>query len=325
MTPNPRHHLRLTALVALLLVSGCGKGNDATAPTGDNTGEHLVIFATDRARPAGDHGLALYDFDAAGFRGMPNLDGTGEETQPCLSNDGNFVAFRATRGSGATGSDLYVYDRVNQGLLATPNLNTTQDESWPRFTYDAVKLAFVRKLGSGETRIKLYEPIGDTLITLTGLDAGSGFSDDMPAPNLDGTRIAFMSTRSGTPDVLLWNRVGGLSPRAALASLGEDTEPSLSADGRWLAFASDRAGGQGGHDVYLYDVTGDSLLVLPGLNSSGTDRHPAVSANGDVIVFQSDRTGSNDLYKYVRSTRTLSQPAAFVNPSDDVQPYLRWR
>jgi Tol biopolymer transport system component len=325
MTPTLRQALRPAALLALLLATGCGKGNESTAPTGDNTGEHLVIFATDRARPAGDHGLALYDFDAPGFRGMPNLDATGSESDPCLSNDGNFVAFAAVRGSGSTGSDLYVYDRLNQGLLPTPNLNTTLDESWPRFTYDSVKLAFVRRLGSGEKRVRLYEPLGDTLVPLTGLDAGSGFNDDMPAPDLDGSRIAFASDRTGSSDVLLWNRAGGLSPRASLASSGDDTEPSLSADGRWLAFASDRSGGAGGHDVYLYDVTGDSLVVLPGLNSSAGDRHPAVSANGDVIVFQSDRSGSNDLYQYVRSTRTLSQPAAFVNPSDDIQPYLRWR
>lgn len=325
MSPLRSSHLRPAVLLTLLLVTGCGGNNESTAPTGDNTGEHLVIFATDRARPVGDHGLALYDFDAPGFRGMPNLDATGAEADPCLSNDGNFVAFSAVRGSGATGSDLYVYDRLNQGLLPTPNLNTTLDESWPRFTYDSIKLAFVRRLASGEKRVRLYEPIGDTLVPLAGLDASTGFADDMPAPNVDGTRLAFMSNRNGTLDVLLWNRGSGLSPRTAIASSSNDTEPSLSADGRWLAFASDRPGGQGGYDVFLYDVTGDSLCVLPGLNATSDDRHPAVSANGDVIVFQSDRTGSNDLYRYVRSTRTLSQPSAFVNPSDDIQPYLRWR
>ena len=316
---------RALALLALLALTGCGKGNTSTGPTGDTTGEHLVVFSTDRSRPAGDHGLALYDLDAGGFRGIPNLDATGQELDPCVSNDGNFIAFRAVRGDGSTGSDLYVYDRLNQALLATPNLNTTRDETWPRFTYDSVKLAFVRTQVSGERRVRLYEPIGDTLITLAGLDATAGFNDDMPAPNVDGSRIAFVSDRTGTLDVLLWNRVGGLSPRAALASSGSDTEPSLSADGRWLAFASDRTGGAGGFDVYLYDVTGDSLVTLTGLSGAGNDRHPAVSADGNVIVFQSDRSGSNDLYQYVRSTHTLSQPAAFVNPSDDIQPYLRWR
>ena len=69
----------------------------------------------------------------------------------------------------------------------------------------------------------------------------------------------------------------------------------------------------------------DSLVTLTGLSGAGNDRHPAVSADGNVIVFQSDRSGSNDLYQYVRSTHTLSQQAAFVNPSDDIQPYLRWR
>lgn len=321
-------HPSLAAVLALTLVAGCGGGSSPTGPDGDVGGEHLVVFATDRGRAAGDLAIALYDLDAGGFRALPGLDDVGAETEPCLSNDGYFVAFSAVRASGATGRDLYVYDRLNKGLLPTPNLNSTRDEDWPRFTHDSSKLAFVRVQPGGERRVRLYEPLGDTLLPLTGLEGPAGTNDDMPAPDLAGTRLAFVSDRAGTPDVLVWDRAAGLLARTGLASPTADLEPSLSANGRWLAFASDRAGGAGGFDVYLADLVADSLVALPGLNSGGDDRHPAVSADGSRIVFQSDRTGGggqSDLYLWSRATGVVTQPSGFRNAAQDVQPYLRWR
>ena len=314
----------------MLAFAGCSKKSSGpTGTNGDNTGEHLVVYATDQGRTAGDYTIALYDLDVGGFRSLTNLDATGAESQPCLSNDGNFVVFAATRGSGLTGSDLYVYKRLTQALIETPGLNTVRDESWPRFTYDSVKLAFAQKLPTGEKRVRLYEPLGDTLIALPGLDAPGGFDDDMPAPNVDGNRIAFMSNRAGTPDVFVWDRsLGGVASVPALASAGIDTEPSLSANGRWLAFASDRTGGAGGFDIYLYDLVNSTFVTLTGLNGNGDERHPSVSADGDQIVFQSNRTGGgghNDLYHYVRSTGVVDQPTAFKSTGDDIQPYLRSR
>src|SRR5712691_334733 len=136
------------ALLCALALPGCSKKNEPTGPRGDATGEHLVAFASDRGRAAGDYGIALYDVDQGGFHALPNLDEAGSESDPCISNDGRFVTFAATRGGGTTGSDVFIYDRLIQLLLPTPGLNTARDESWPRFTYDSVHLAFVTKLAS---------------------------------------------------------------------------------------------------------------------------------------------------------------------------------
>jgi Tol biopolymer transport system component len=321
----------LATLTVALALAGCG-GNPtkATGPRGDVTGEHLVVYTSDAGRTAGDHGIVLFDFDLAAFHALPGIDAPGSEFDPCLSNDGGFIAFSAARSTSRTDSDVFLYDRLNQGLIATPNLNTAADETWPRFTYDSVHLAFVRRLPSGQRRVRLYEPLGDSLIALPGLadTTITGDNDDEPAPNLDGTRIAFMSDRRGAHDIWLWTRGTNAATVPLLASGGDDIEPALSADGRWLAFASDRSGGAGGYDVYLYDVTTNTLVPLPGLNGAGNDRHPSVSADGDVIVFQSDRAGGggqNDIYRYVVSAATVSQPAQLQTSSDDVSPYVRWR
>src|SRR5712671_780600 len=98
-----RHAARLARTLALLLacaIAGCSKKDQPTGPRGDNTGEHLVAYASDQGRPAGDHGIALYDMDVGGFRSLANLDDAGSEAEPCISDDGNFVAFSATRGTG---------------------------------------------------------------------------------------------------------------------------------------------------------------------------------------------------------------------------------
>jgi len=126
--------------------------------------------------------------------------------------------------------------------------------------------------------------------------------------------------------VMVWNHGGGLASIPDLASAGNDVDPSLSADGRWLAFASDRAGGQGGYDVYLYDLVNSTLVPLPGLNTSGDERHPAITLSGNSIVFQVRPTPSDhwSLYVYTVSTQSLGQPTAFASTDvDRMQPYAR--
>ena len=308
-------------LVAVL--GGCSKASQVTGPPGDDAGEHLVVFATDRVGSSG-FDIVLYDLDQGGFRSLAGLNASGPEMEPCLSNDGRFVAFGAAR---STSPDIYVYDRLNQTLVATPGLNTAAAETYPRFTYDSVHLAFVRD-SSSSTRIRLYEPVGDTLIKLPGIDAPGSASDDQPAPNLDGSRIAFTSTRSGHREVYVWNRGPGVTQPAGLAGDGIDLAPSLSADGRWLAFASTRSAGLGAYDIYLYDLQASAFVRLPGLNTGADEGHPSVSADGNRIVFESTRGGGGgqrDLYYYTLSDSSTAQPAGFRNAADDQQPYARWR
>src|ERR1041385_6091406 len=233
-TPERVRILPGAALAMALALAGCG-GNPtkSTGPSGDVTGEHLVVYTSDAGRTAGDHGIVLFDFDVAAFHALPGIDAPGSEFDPRLSHDRGVIAFSAVRSSSRTDSDLFLYDRLNRGLIATPNLNTATDETWPRFTYDSVHLAFAQPLATGEKRVRLYEPLGDSMIVLPGLATGAGSNDDEPAPNLAGTRIAFMSYRSGTNDIWVWTRGGVAATVPALASPGNDIEPSLSSNGRW--------------------------------------------------------------------------------------------
>ncbi|MCC6651791.1 MAG: PD40 domain-containing protein [Candidatus Eisenbacteria bacterium] len=317
--------LAILALALLALSAGCDAVGKQTGPNGDASGEHLLVFATDRPGTAGGFDVWLYDLDAAGFRALPNLNGATSESEPVISDDGQLIAF--ARPGGAGGSDVFVYGRRDEAMADVPNLNSAADETHPRFAHDSRYLAFVRD-SAGFKRIRLYEPVGDSLVSLRNMTAHLPYHDDQPAPDLHGERIAFTSDRDGRNHVYLWNRTGGIASAPALAGDSLDAEPSLSSNGRWLAFASNRSGGAGGWDVYLYDVSTAALVRVPRLNTAGEERHPSVSDDGRRILFQARATAADDwdLFSWTMSDSTVRQPAGLSNATaNDFQPNLRWR
>lgn len=93
----------------------------------------------------------------------------------------------------------------------------------------------------------------------------------------------------------------GLVALPNLNSTAADHAPDISGDGRLIVFQSNRPGGTGAEDVYLYDRQSQSLVPLPGLNSPGPDFSPTLSANGRYIAFASIRPGGEgaaDIYLY---------------------------
>src|SRR6266545_5967340 len=331
MRPARPASTRLLPACALAMLVGCGESTKSVSPAGDTGGTHLVVFASDRGHAAGQFDLYLYDLDAQGFRLIRNISSTSvPDLNPTISSDGLVIAFETNRG-GAGGSDILLYSRAQQQLIPLPGVNTGDDETMPSFTGDALKLAFVR-MTAGTRRIHLVDGLGDTLLPLPGLDTtATTFSDWSPAPDQTGGLIALVSDRNGNPDVFVWSagqrKVLDLPD---LVSPGNDVDPSLTPDGRYLCFASDRAGGAGGYDLYLYDLQAKTFIALPAspgatVNTSGNELHPATSRSGDVIVFQSDRSdghGGWDLWNCRRSTATVGQGVQQSSTADDIDPAL---
>lgn len=145
--------------------------------------------------------------------------------------------------------------------------------------------------------------------------AGPGDADaEDPAISADGRFVAFYSIAtnlvSGTADtngeldVFLRDRLVtrtalvSVSPTAGLAENGGSFSPSLSADGRLIAFSSEAtnlvAGDMNGKaDIFLHDrLTGATTLVSVSptgeIALGGASLSPSISADGRIVAFDSE-------------------------------------
>ncbi|MCH8910568.1 MAG: PD40 domain-containing protein [Chloroflexi bacterium] len=115
---------------------------------------------------------------------------------------------------------------------------------------------------------------------------------------------------------------GGFVSLPGLNSDHYDASPSLSQDGRLVAFESDRPGGQGRSDIYLYDRDTQSLLSLPNLNSALNEGSSSISGDGRFIVFTSSQpadsgSGRTDIALYDRQTESLVSLPNLNSPEYD--------
>jgi dipeptidyl aminopeptidase/acylaminoacyl peptidase len=105
----------------------------------------------------------------------------------------------------------------------------------------------------------------------------------------------------------------------------DERSPTLSGDGRLLAFVSNRPGGEGSSDIYLYDRSDGRLRSLPGLNSPFRETDPSLSADGRFLAFTSDRTGGVgplDVYLYDLAAGRLVPLPGLNGPGLDQTPAL---
>jgi Tol biopolymer transport system component len=85
---------------------------------------------------------------------------------------------------------------------------------------------------------------------------------------------------------------------AKLNSRSSDHHGSLSQDGRYLVFASDRLAQR---SIFLYETRSRQLISLPGLNQPGVMHdQPDISADSRYIVYISEKEGKADVFLYDR-------------------------
>jgi Tol biopolymer transport system component len=104
------------------------------------------------------------------------------------------------------------------------------------------------------------------------------------------------------------------SIRVSTLSQGtRDSEPAVSADGRWIAFNAVRQSGQG---LWLMDMVSRSEVKL----TSGPDHYPRFSADGGTVIFTRTENGRQSLWRIPvigGTPRLLVSDAADGDPSPD--------
>ena len=299
------------ALLLGMAAAGCSTPQTSPSSLCDNEGAYLIAFASDRAT-TGQCDIYLYDAESGGFRLLKDLNsGVAADSSPALSRDGQLVAF--VRNPGSTGSaDIYVYERVSCSYIAAPALISAGDETEPVFSGDTRRLAFVRDT-LGHRRIRMIDGSTRALVPLPGLQETAAYGDWSPAPDSTGDRIVFVSDREGSPHLYLYDRLQ--QSVDSLVDLREpgarDLDPTLTPNGLYLCFASDRAGA-GGFDLFLVhlDAVPRVATTMTGLNTSGDERHPRLGYSGAYVAYQGERADSTgwNVHYYSRSGALVVSP-----------------
>jgi len=245
--------------------------------------ELSLYFSSDR--PGGMGGLDIYIAQRATLdspwgspinAGAP-INTSGADFAPNLSIDGHLLFFSSARPGGQGASDIYVARRANpkddfgwEDVTNIGTVNTTDVENAPFYLQNAedgpTNLYFNRGVlatSGGE----IYR------VAITRQGATIGEAEPVAELNLLAINDAAVSIRHDGKEIFFWsNRAGGLggldiwtstrsnvhSPwptpvnaGAPINTSANDLTPSLSFDGLTMVFASTRAGGLGGNDLYF--------------------------------------------------------------------------
>lgn len=284
----------------------------------------------------------LISTDSAGIQGNNRSD------DPTVSANGRFIAFHSDASNLAAGDfnsnrDIFLHDRqtAQTSILSVTHLgnsgNGRSDD--PAISSDGRFVAFwseatdlVPADTNGFSDVFLHDQqSGNTILISTNSTGGQGDQDsNYPCISSDGRLIAFHSDASnlvlgdgnGGRDIFIHDRLSGQTTLVSrdtngIAGNNMSADPSISADGRYIAFWSAAANLVPGDtnndwDVFVRDlqlgVTSRVSIASNGSQAlSGSSFYPSISSDGRYVAFQSDASnlvagdlGNRDIFVHDR-------------------------
>ncbi len=204
------------------------------------------------------------------------------------------------------GPHLFLYERGTvKGISARSGLNTGAALS-PNGNLLAATLSH-----EGSSDIYLLDPnSGDIRRRLT-MSRGIDIS---PTWSPDGSQLAFVSDREGTPQIWVMNADG--SGQRRVTFLGRyNQSPAWSPKGDLISFTSR-------DEKFVFDIftidPNDPKKITRLTQNQGNNEEPSWSPDGRHIVFSSTRSGRSELYIMTSdgfTQRQLTQGGGFETPS----------
>ncbi|WP_431265890.1 TolB family protein [Roseateles chitinivorans] len=241
------------------------------------------------------------------------LSGADPQTQTYNLQETATLRVFARSAAGFKQSQIFWQRRDPSGAWRAPEPLPFSDPRWrdsdPHLSGDGKTLTFVssrpgEEAAAREDDLDLFET------RLLDLDTGSWtpprrLADALQStqqelgPERYGQQLYFASTRIGGPGKLSIYRVDdgeNSPPRLLPPPINEGTannDFTLSPDGRFAVWWSNRAGSEGGADLYLAERVGEQFgpaLRLPApINGAGFEFTPSIAVDGRWLLFASTR------------------------------------
>jgi Tol biopolymer transport system component len=320
VTSNLLHRawMALALLLPVLLLAGCGSDAPNPVKPGPSGPSLRVAFITNRP-PSPQSGGDIYFYDVAS--GAPaflprNLNSLSDEFSATFSADGHWLAFNSSRLLTGTQATLFLYDIRTAELRLSETARAFTSSQNPSLSGDGRRMAFHHQIGGSffDLTVALVDAVADTVIPTPSLHVQFAGEFD-PSLTVDGSLIAFTSNRDGTFDIFLYSvPLDTLVPMVGINTGFSDTGVTISGDGRYLAFHSNRPGGLGLFDVYVYDRNTQTTLPLPGANTALSEINPAISPDGRYIAYTCENDGAGDIRLYDIQAQRLVTVAGLNDP-----------
>ena len=198
--------------------------------------------------------------------------------------------------------DIAIISRIDRRGFPFPELDgTTTTPSW---SPDGDQIAFSSSMNKVRDVHDLELYVSDSrgrsprrLTTSYGVDMSPVWNPRT------GREIAFLSDRSGSPQLYTIDAQGG-NLRQLVSGGGQAVNPAWSPDGQTIAFAWKRRRSPN-FDIYLHDLATNRNVQLT-QNRSDNER-PNWAPDGRHIVFESDRTGRKQIYSMLADGTDVRQ------------------
>lgn len=175
--------------------------------------------------------------------------------------------------------------------------------------------------GRGRTTCSYFSPDGKGLIFASShLDPKLSETEEaerkkIEADKASGTRRRYAWDFDPFMDIFA-SDLDGKNLKQLTSEAGYDAEGAFSADGKLIAFCSDR---DGDPDLYVMNADGSDVRQLT--NAKGYDGGPFISPNGKWVIFRSDRKQEGFLQIYVIGIDGKNETALTDNIGVNWAPY----